>query len=369
MRKIVHIAKATGIYGMEKHLLALLPALQQRYRVAFIVLFEKETPVAEYLNLLRVSGIEVFPVPITCDIDPKTLAAVAALLRRLRPDLVHTHLIHGDCYGIAAAAMAGCRVIVSTRHNDDAFRRRLPVRMLSRLLATRIRTLIAISDWVARFAATVEGIPAEKIIKIHYGIKPPRPTQQAGAVRAALGLSDTDVLLGITARLTRQKGHGHLLEAFALARKECPTLKLLIAGEGPLRSELETRIRDNRLDDAVFLTGYRSDIGDVLAALDVFVHPSLWEGFGLAILEAMAAGRPVVATNASAIPELVGDAGIAVPPGDIPVLARALTTLARDPSLRHALGMKARERHARLFTVDRMVRQTAAVYDAALAHP
>jgi len=365
--RIVHITKATGMYGSEKHLLTLLPALTRDYQVACIVLKESKKPVDDYLHLLGSAGIEVYPLVADHDIVPRTFTQLRKLLCSITPALVHTHLIHGDVYGILAATATGCRCIVSTRHNDDTFRRRLPVKIVNRLLARRIKTLIAISDWVATFAHTVEGIPREKIITIHYGIDPPPCEHPAQSVRSALGLTEEHILCGITARLVEQKGHHDLITAFALAAAQCPRLRLVIAGDGPLRSELEAQVRSHCPEGSVFFTGYRRDIGDVLASLDVFVHPSRWEGFGLAILEAMALGIPVIGTRVSAIPELVGDAGILVAPRDSAALADAMVQLARDPSLRHNLGRAAHLRYRTMFSVANMVEKTAAVYEALLA--
>lgn len=365
-KRIVHVAKATGIYGMEKHLLSLLPALNKSHEVIFILLTESKKPMDRYIHLLRAEGITVYPVVTDSDIDFKCFFVIASLMHRLQPALVHTHLIHGDCYGIAAAWLTGCRCIVSTRHNDDSFRRRLFIRTTNRLLAKRLCRLIAISAWIAKFARQVEKIPAEKILTIYYGLKPPLPEHPEHSIRAEFGFSDQDIVLGITARLVEQKGHGCLIEAFAQAQAETRNLKLLIAGEGPLQPELEILVRKKNLQGAVCFTGYRPDIADILAGIDIFVHPSLWEGFGLAILEAMALGKPVIATQASAIPELVGDAGILVPAQEPLPLAQAITTLARDAALRHRLGQKVRERWEKLFSVEKMVKETALLYDAVL---
>ncbi|MCX8044424.1 MAG: glycosyltransferase [Desulfobacterota bacterium] len=364
---VVHITKVTGIYGMERHLLTLLPALQQRYQVSCIIFMESKKPVSEYSDMLRFRGIAVYPVAADYDIDPRTFFRTASLLRTIKPALVHTHLIHGDLYGIAAAVATGCPCIVSTRHNDDRFRRNIVIRIINRLLASRVQSLIAISDWVAEFAGTVESIPLDKIVTIHYGIDAPQPVQPVGSFRAKLGLSDEHVVCGITARLVAQKGHRDLIRAFAMAHAQCPVLRLIIAGDGPMRQELENEVCCEHLQDSVFFTGYRRDVGDVLASLDVFVHPSRWEGFGLSILEAMACGLPVIATRVSAIPELVGDAGILVPPGDPTALCSALLRLVHSPDLRRELGAKAQHRYETLFTADTMVQKTAALYHALLA--
>ena len=141
-----------------------------------------------------------------------------------------------------------------------------------------------------------------------------------------------------------------------------------MAGEGELRPALERIVRKKKLDPAVRFLGYRNDVAAVLASLDIFVHPSLWEGFGLAILEAMAAGKPVIATNVSAIPELVldGYTGILVPPEDPAKLSRAITTLSRNVALRQRYGENGRRRWQEYFTHAGMVAKTKRLYAALL---
>ena len=126
-------------------------------------------------------------------------------------------------------------------------------------------------------------------------------------MRAGLGIGSDETVLGIIARLVEQKGHRYLIEAFATAVQQNRKLRLLIVGSGALEDDLKARVRHCGLEKAVLFTGYRSDTVDLLGAIDIFVHPSLWEGFGLAVLEAMAMGKPVIATRVSALPELIED--------------------------------------------------------------
>ena len=362
--KIVHIAKVTGVHGMEKHLLSLLPGLARKYDIEAVLLIEPHRPVAAFREALAGTGIRVHAVAIRLDLDPGCFWKTAALLRRLKPALVHTHLRHGDLYGTAAARRAGIRHIVSTRHNDDTFRRNAVIKACNMLLARKTARIITISDWISRFACEVEKAPREKIRTIHYGMAELRPRRDPRAVRAEFGFGGGDIVLGIIARLVPQKGHRHLLEAFARARRENPGLRLLVAGDGELRDRLERAAQAPGPDNGVVFTGYRNDVADMLGALDVFVHPSLWEGFGLAILEAMAMGKPVIATNVSAIPELVadGETGLLVPPADSARLAAAILRLARDATLRAQMGQRAQERWRTRFSLPEMIEKTADVY-------
>jgi len=166
-----------------------------------------------------------------------------------------------------------------------------------------------------------------------------------------------------------QKGHRYLIDGFAKAVTENQKLRLLIVGSGALEEELKKQVQEEHLQEKVIFTGYRSDTVDLLNAVDIFAHPSLWEGFGLSVLEAMNMGKPVVATNVSALPELVEDTvtGFLVPPRDASALADALLKLAANPSLRQQLGAGGQQRCRSFFSVDRMVQETRSLYAEVLA--
>jgi len=364
-KRIVHIAKVTGVHGMENHLAALIPQLGRRFDSCFIILTEPGLPVIDYQNLLKHRGVSVHNLIIRCDIDPLCLVSIVRLLKKLSPALVHTHLIHGDLYGITAAKVAGIRAVVSSKHNDDAFRHNRFIRALNVRLNRNTDRIIAISEWVRRFENEVEAVPLDKITTIHYGLEALRPAASARSIREELGFTRQDVVLGIIARLVEQKGHRFLLEAFEKALAKNEKLRLVIVGEGALDTQLRRLVQKKGLDGAVRFTGYRTDVAEILDAVDIFVHPSLWEGFGLSILEAMAMGKPVIASRVSAIPELVEDGitGFLVPPTDTGSLARSIVKLAGDTGLRKQCGQKAHERWKTCFSVAAMVDKTATVYE------
>jgi glycosyltransferase involved in cell wall biosynthesis len=369
-QKIVHIAKVTGVHGMEKHLLTLLPRLNgQLYEIVFLILIDPQHPVADYLESLKQQGIATHPVAIHHHIDPFCFWAVLKYLKQIKPILVHTHLMHGDLYGIAAARCAGIKTIVSSKHNDDAFRLRQPFKTINYVLNRNTAKIITISDWIARFTQNAEGAARKIIRTIYYGIEPAQTSSDRNALRASLNLGKEDIVVGIIARLVEQKGHRYLIDGFAKAVMENQKLRLLIVGSGELEGELKKRIKRENLQEKVIFSGYRSDTVDLLNAIDIFAHPSLWEGFGLSVLEAMNMGKPVVATNVSALPELVEDTvtGFLVPPRDAAALADALLKLAANPSLRQQLGASGQQRCRSFFSVDRMVQETRSLYAEVLA--
>jgi glycosyltransferase involved in cell wall biosynthesis len=342
--KVLHIHRIGGIGGSERHLLTLLPALAARgVDVRFLGLDDPSRAPDPFYAALTVP-YERVPAP--RDVDP----ALALRVRRATrsAELVHTHLVHADVYGAL-----GARRLVSTKHNDDPFRAG-PFRFVERALARRAFRVIAITQALARFQIDRVGLPRDKVEVIHYGLdelphawgeNPPDPVPP-----------DVPLLLAVC-RLEPQKG----VDVAIRALEEIPAAHLVVLGEGPQRAELE-RLAGER----VHLLGRVPDVAAWLRRADVLVHPVRWEGFGLAVLEAMLAGLPVVASNVSSLPELVGDAGLLVPPEDTSALAAAVNRALADP---RGYGELGRARARAEFSVARMTDRTLAVYERALARP
>jgi glycosyltransferase involved in cell wall biosynthesis len=369
-QKIVHIAKVTGVHGMEKHLLTLLPGLnKQPHEIVFLLLTDPQHPVPDYLEALKQQGVITHPISIQHDIDPFCFWKILKYFKQIKPILVHTHLMHGDLYGIAAARCAGIKNIISSKHNDDTFRLRQPLKMINYVLNRNTAKIITISDWIARFTENEEGAAREKIRTIYYGIEPVQTSSDRTALRASLNMGSEDVVVGIIARLVEQKGHRYLIDAFAKAIMEKDRMRLLIVGSGVLEGELKTQVQRKNLEAQVLFTGYRSDTVALLNAIDIFAHPSLWEGFGLSVLEAMNMGKPVVATSVSALPELIKDTvtGFLVPPQDAAALSKALLKLASNPALRQQMGASGQKRCRKYFSVERMIQETRSLYAEVLA--
>lgn len=351
--KVVHAHRIAGIGGSERHLLTLLPALAERgVQVAFAGL---DLPGADpFYEELERSG-----VPFT-----RAGSAVRFMrdLRRWRSDIVHTHLVHADVYGAFAAGRA---TLVSTKHNDDPFRSGKG-RYLERLLTRRAALVLCITEALARFNRDVVGLPAKKLRTVHYGLdSPPEPWGPPGGPELS---PETPVLVAVC-RLVRQKGVDVAVEALSLVRERHPAAHLVVLGEGPLRCELTELAARREIADAVSFPGRVGDVAWWLRRADVVVHPARWEGFGLALLEAMLCERPVVATEVSSIPEIVLDreTGLLVPPDDPTALAEAVTALLDDPAQAAGLGEAGRTRARAEFSVARMAERTAAVYEEVLS--
>ena len=340
--KVLHVHRIGGIGGSERHLLTLLPALAARgVDVRFLGLDDPSRAPDPFYDALTVPYERVTAPR---DLDPALALRVWRAAREA--DLVHTHLVHADVYGAL-----GARRLVSTKHNDDPFRAG-SFRWVERALAHRASRIIAITHALARFQVERVGLPADKVEVIHYGLD---------ELPGAWGTNPSDpvppdaAVLLCVCRLEPQKG----VDVAIRALEQIPDAHLVVLGEGPQRAELE-RLGGER----VHLLGRVPDVAAWLRRAELLVHPVRWEGFGLALLEAMLASLPVVATRVSSIPEIVveGETGLLVPPDDPSALAAAVNRVLAEPG---DYGAKGRARAETEFSVARMTDRTLAVYESA----
>jgi glycosyltransferase involved in cell wall biosynthesis len=363
--KVLHVHKLTGVSGSEAHLLALLPALRERgVDACFLGLDVPGTDAPRFYEALDRLSVPHRAVRCGLDVSPRLLRDVVRAVRAERPDLVHTHLVHADVYGGAAARLLGIPSL-STRHNDDRYLLG-PFRYVDRAFARPARRLIAISDAVRVFLERA-GHDPRKLLTIRYGLDELPPAPSAPTPEAAGIPADVPLALAV-GRLIEQKDHPTLLRAFARVHERVPAARLAILGSGRLEADTRRLVEGLGLADVVVLPG-RTEIRDWLERAQVFVHTSRWEGFGIVLLEAMLAGLPVVATRVSAVPEVVadGETGVLVEPGDDAAVAGALAELLADPDRARALGEAGRRRAQAEFSVARMAERTHAVYDEVLA--
>lgn len=318
---------------------------------------------------LRAAGIEPVLLPMTRLWNPAGLWRVRRHLARTRPDLVHTHLAYADLLGGLAARSLGIPAVSTLHVMEWEGGRRESVK--GRLFAWARRRcaarVIAVSETARRAYLETGWDAPEHVETVHNGIAREAEAGAGPAVRAELGIGADEVVAATISVLRAGKGHDAAIAAVGALRARHPRLRLLIVGTGPARPEIERLAAP--LGAAAVLTGHRADVMRVLDAVDVVVHPSRVDAFPTALLEAMAAGVPVVATAVGGIPEIVepGRTGILVDaPPDVEALTRALEGLVADPALRRRLGEAGRERRGREFTAEHWARRTRAVYEAAL---
>jgi len=287
-------------------------------------------------------------------VDVTRILDGARSLRTTDPDLVHLNLatVTNNRHLIGAAAVLGLPA-VATLHLVAPLRSRLQVRLL-RPVYRRVRRFIAVSEETRAQLASELGIAPDVIVVVPNGVRPRCPVESRGAL---------PVRVGAVGRLTQQKGFDVLIDAVRLLTGEGRDVEVVVAGEGPDRDALVERARGL----PVAFRGFVDDISAFLEDLDVFCMPSRWEGLPFALLEAMMAGLPCVATSVGDIAAAMGPAGIVVPPENATALADALRTLVSSPARRRELGAAAHERALAHNTTERMVTKTVQVYDEALA--
>lgn len=368
-RRLLHLQKATGYAGSEEFLVKLGRGLTGRgWECHIVVLKEDRHPVGRFKQSLSDAGWKTETVSMNWPITPSAVLETRRIIQTLEPDLINTHLIHADLLGVLAAAGLGIP-LVSTKHNDDRFKHWTGYRLLAQGLNYPVDHVVTISDHLTRFYREELGLAEKPCTRIHYGLDPEEFHSNAESEkRLPEALGKDVVTFGMVARLTEQKGHEILIEAYEKISRLNPENQLVLVGDGPLREGLRKQVERADLEGSVHFLGHRSDVPRLLKHFDVFVHPSRWEGFGLVFLEAMAAELPVVATTVSAIPEIVQDGrtGFLVEPDNSRQLQDALRTLLRSPERRDGMGQAGRRRLESSFTVEHMIDQYENLYETVI---
>ncbi len=355
--RVLHVDSERSWRGGERQVLELM----RRQRA-----MEDEPHLAapESSALYRRARSEGFPahgVPMRGTWDLASALRIASVTRAIRPHVVHWHAARAHALGAIAALFAPGPKRVLSRRVDFRVRGSLGSRLLYSL---PVEAIVAISDGVKE-ALVQSGIPRDGIRVIPSGIDfaPFDTPFDRAAARARLGLAPEQVLAIQVAALAPHKSQTTLLKSAALLREQAPRLVIWIAGEGSLRDSLTAEHARLELGDRVRFLGFRDDIPDLLRAADLFVLSSYLEGLGTSILDAMAAGLPVVATSVGGVPEIVkdGETGILVPPLEPEALAHALARMADDSGMRDRLGSNGRSL-ARSYDADRTAFRTRELY-------
>jgi glycosyltransferase involved in cell wall biosynthesis len=324
-------------------------------------------PEGKLADELRQAGIDVFCYGATRAWNLGVIPWLTRHLRAFRPELLQGVLFHGNLAGRIAGRRAGVPVIVSG-HRVAEREKRWHL-WLDRWTGRWVDHHVCVSQGVAEHVRRHLQLRAEQVTVIPNGVALPAATRAAATVRAEWGIAECELLVLAIGRLHRQKGFATLIDAFAAMRPRLPgPARLLIVGDGPERGRLERRIRVHGLGESVHLAGRRDDVPDLLRAADLFVLSSLWEGMPNALLEAMAAGVPVVSTRVEGIEELLANSGcgLVVTPGSANELSSAMHRLLTGPDLAAETASRAQLFVKENFTWERSVQDYASLYDRLL---
>jgi glycosyltransferase involved in cell wall biosynthesis len=364
MGRVVHVINHLGWGGAENLVRGMAWHLQSRgWEVTVCALSEPVyEPGSAEVRCLGARGVWDFAA----------WRRLRRMLRELRPDVVHLHLLWAELWGAPAARAAGARVVITGHCTHDARATSGIARLCSRFAVRGASATIAISAPVAEYRVARCGDALARVQVIHNGVET-RGCAAPGrrdAARARLGLPKQGPVVGSVARLHWVKSLDTFLGAAALLARRHQQVRFLIAGGGPQERELRTLASRLGLDGRVLFTGELclARVREALAAMDIFVLPSVREGLGIAAIEAMAAGLAVVASDCEGIAEVVepGRSGLLFTPGDVRALAGQVDGLLRWPEHARRLGSAAQRRAYDEFSLERMVTRVEAVYEAAM---
>lgn len=362
--------------GIRKHLLGLATRLTG---LSYELILVCPGDDAE-LTSLAGRGISVYPLAIPGEFHPhrdlQAILEIKGLIERLNPDLIHAHSYKAGLLGLAVGWLKKGPPLICTFHNP--VRRQtnklhdLGKRRLLSALGKRATHIITVSQALRSEANTLLGIAEEKITCIYNGIdlaefSVPR---QAKAIYDTLGIGDYRYVVGTVCRLIPEKGLRCLIEAASILQGQLRGVCFVVVGEGPDRPVLEKLVREKKMEQSFVFLGFRPDVPEILPCFDLFVLPSVEEALSLAILEAMAAKIPVIATTIGGIPEVVtAETGILIPPDNPHILATSIRQLLLRPHYRRTLGRAGRERVERFFSLPQMVQRHHELYAKILSSP
>ena len=378
--KVLHIIEPL-LGGTKTHILQILDGLPRPdFQQALICSVERDPSFMHEVERLRAEGVLVRVVPMKRNPalvpDFRAFIRIYRFLSHHRYDVVHTHSSKAGLVGRLAAFLARARRIAHTPHVFSFTQpapqyRKAVYRLGDTLLGAFTDRLIAVSSW-QRSLALGYGIGSkDSVALIHNGVTVDRPGRAASdaegrlRVRDELGAKPDDILVGTAGRLTLQKGQKYLLEAAAILLDRYPTLRFYIVGSGELEAQLRGMIHHlSWCRQRISFLPERADFTALLAATDIFVMPSLWEGMPYALLEAMAAERPVICANVCGLDEVVkdGENGLLIPPADSRALAAAIARLVTDRPLRLRLATAARKTVQERFRLGEKLEMLAQLY-------
>lgn len=365
--KILHLISSGGMYGAEAVILTLCRCFQESGHISEIACFLNEhRPNTEFLESARAQGFAIQAIPCRSRIDIKTVRNLRRMIVEGEYDLIHSHNYKADIY--LKLATIGLHIpIVATCHtwydnNPSVWL----YGALDRFLLRFFDAVVSVSPGVT-IRLRKAGVRSSAVTKITNGIAVEKYQNRFAGLRRELNLLPSKVLVGVVARLSREKGICYFLDAIASLADDADAFEFVIIGEGPEAGNLHQQARNLGISNRVNFLGRREDMPEVFASIDILVQPSLDEGLPISVLEAMASGCTVIATSVGALPSVITseETGILIPPGDAQQISSAIRRTGGDPTLRAQLGGSAQRRVQTTFSAEEMSRRYLSVYQAA----
>lgn len=349
--------------GTEKHVIALASGMQARgHRVKILALFRPGLLADE----VKKNGIAWECLDLPYRWDARTSKTIFGWLGRNPTDIVHLYLFGFDFFAAAPARLKKIPGVLSTRREIPAWQK-IRHRMLVNLSNCFADKVICCSKAVQSWTLQNEWFVSPKVVTIYNGVDLRRfgiLSEARQEMHRLLGISTADVLVGTVANFGVEKGYPHLIKTAALALEKNPALKFLFVGDGPLRAPIESEAVLLPQKARILFSGFRSDIPELINAMDIFVSASTVEGMPNSIYEAMACAKPVIATRVGGVPEILENErdALLINPGDEQALMDAILRLAADPVLQAKLGANARQKIETSFSMERMLDQYEKLY-------
>lgn len=361
---ILHLSSTSGPGGAEMIVRRLAVSLDKTRFRSVVCLFRP----GWLGDACREASLPTYVVGMNGAVDLHWFRDVADLLKKEQVAAIHAHEFTANTYGTALGKLVNVPV-VATIHGKNYYCEQAKRRIAYRCVG-RMSTMVAVSDDLRQFLVERVGIARKRVRVIYNGVDVSAPSDpvQLTRVRSELELGRWETVIGAVGSLYPVKGHKYLIRALPSILKEYPKTLLLIVGRGELENELKAEVVRLNLQDHVQFLGFRNDIHTLLCLMNIFVMPSLSEGLSMAILEAMAAGLPIVATNVGGNPEIVldGETGFLVPPESSDILAERVVNLLRDPRRARDFGDRGKRRVAERFSLSAMVEAYQDCYESAI---
>ncbi len=362
--KVVMLIESVHGGGAERFTVGLARALESP-RCEVVVCASRD-PGSDRVPVAHEVGVRVLRLGRRRTLSPAAWLRLVRYLRRERIDVLHSHMFGSNVWAVLLGRLARVPVVIATEHSWTYEGQRVR-KLLDGFWIGRLATaFVAVSPEDARRMVELERVPRRRVHTIATGLlrDPDELRTSPGVLRDELGLSPETPLVGAVAMLRPMKAVDVLVAAFALLRERVPDAHLVVAGDGPLRAEVEAQIAELGIGDAVHLLGVREDVANVLRSLDVVVLPSDSEGSPIALIEAMTAGRAIVATRVGGMPSILdeGRCGVLVPPRRPAALAEAMGGLLEDAARRAELGGLAERRALSDYTLESVAGRWEALY-------